>query len=414
MNSRRELRKLWEGLDLKYKLRDLLIEKGYIRGPFGSALKRGEMESEGIPVYEQKNAINNHRQFRYYINEKKFEELKRFATKENDLIISCSGTVGKISIIKSDDPIGIISQALLILRPDEKVVRPRFLYYFFQSKEGQNALLSRSSGSVQVNIAKRKIIEDIDIDVPEIEEQDKVINILDSISAKIETNNQTIKSLEEIASTLFKRWFVDFEFPNENGNPYKSNGGKMIEREEEKIPKGWDITILEEYIEVKYGKDHKKLSEGPYPVYGSGGVMRYVDKFLYTKESVLIPRKGTLNNVMYIQEPFWSVDTMFYSIMKKESIGKFIYLFLEKIDLKSMNVGSAVPSMTTNILNNMKIIKPPTICLIQFNLLVTPIFEKKSQLKNENNTLEQIRDTLLPKLLSGEIELPIDEEDDFE
>ena len=179
----------------------------------------------------------------------------------------------------------------------------------------------------------------------------------------------------------------------------------MVESEFWRIPEFWEIVSLETFVEIKYGKDHKKLAEGEYPVYGSGGIMRYVDKFLYNGESVLVPRKGTLNNVMYINESFWSVDTMFYTVMKKSNIAKFIYLFLNGIDLKSMNVGSAVPSMTTNILNNMKIIKPPSRILEEFNSLISPIFQMIKHNKEENDTLVEIRDELLPKLLSGEIEL---------
>ena len=96
------------------ELRSLLQKKGYIRGPFGSSLRRPELQSEGIPVYEQANAIYNHRDFRFFIDEDKYNEMKRFAVEENDLIISCSGTFGKISIINNEDPKGIISQALLI------------------------------------------------------------------------------------------------------------------------------------------------------------------------------------------------------------------------------------------------------------------------------------------------------------
>ena len=106
-------------------LADLLQDKGYIRGPFGSALKRPEMQTEGIPVYEQQHAIYNSREFRFFISEEKFEELKRFQVEANDLVISCSGTVGRVTIIKEEDPKGIISQALLILRVDSKKVLPQ-------------------------------------------------------------------------------------------------------------------------------------------------------------------------------------------------------------------------------------------------------------------------------------------------
>ena len=119
----------WRDVELK----DVLSEKGYIRGPFGAALKRNEMKSEGIPVYEQQNAIYDNREFRYFIDEEKYKTLERFTTKTDDLIISCSGTVGKVSIIKEEDPKGIISQALLTLRVNKELILPDFLKYFFSS-----------------------------------------------------------------------------------------------------------------------------------------------------------------------------------------------------------------------------------------------------------------------------------------
>ena len=117
----------WENLTLA----DVLQDKGYIRGPFGSALKRGDMKDKGIPVYEQQHAIYNSRIFRFYIDSDKFEEMKRFEVQNNDLIISCSGTVGKVSIIRENDPKGIISQALLLLRVDDSKISPLYLKYFF-------------------------------------------------------------------------------------------------------------------------------------------------------------------------------------------------------------------------------------------------------------------------------------------
>ena len=103
--------KKWDEVQLV----DVLQPKGYIRGPFGSSLKRSEMTEKGVPVYEQQHAIYNSRDFRYFISEEKFSQLKRFQVQNNDLIISCSGTVGKVSKIGQSDPKGIISQALLIL-----------------------------------------------------------------------------------------------------------------------------------------------------------------------------------------------------------------------------------------------------------------------------------------------------------
>ena len=116
MSNINEIPKDW----VKTTLGEVLKEKGYIRGPFGSALKRGEMKKEGIPVYEQANAIYKHRKFRYFINEEKHKTLLRFTVQTDDILISCSGTFGRTTIIKEEDPKGIISQALLILRSDKQ------------------------------------------------------------------------------------------------------------------------------------------------------------------------------------------------------------------------------------------------------------------------------------------------------
>ena len=179
----------------KLILSNVLREKGYIRGPFGSALKRGNMKKEGIPVYEQQHAIYNSRKFRFYIDSNKFEEMKRFQVQENDLIISCSGTVGKVSIIRESDPKGIISQALLLLRVDTEKISPFYLKYFFTSNEGYNAIISRSSGSVQVNISKRSVIEQIPICLPPLAIQNKIVSVLKSIDDKIEENEKINNNL---------------------------------------------------------------------------------------------------------------------------------------------------------------------------------------------------------------------------
>jgi restriction endonuclease S subunit len=123
---------------------------------------------------------------------------------------------------------------------------------------------------------------------------------------------------------------------------------------------GWNSFNLGEVVEIKYGKDHKKLGDGNYPLYGSGGVMRYVDSYLYDDESVLIPRKGTLSNLFYLNEPFSTVDTMFWTkINKSITTPRFLYYLLKTYDLASLDEGAAIPSLTTKALNVVKINLPP-------------------------------------------------------
>ena len=132
--------------------------------------------------------------------------------------------------------------------------------------------------------------------------------------------------------------------------------------------------------------------------------MRHVERPLYEKESVLIPRKGTLNNVIYVNQPFWSVDTMFYTEMRLPNIAKFVYHFIKSKNLESLNAGSAVPSMTTAILNAMEVRIPPSTVLEQFETTVSPFYEVIQKHNKQIEKLSEIRDTLLPKLISGQLD----------
>lgn len=199
-------------------------------------------------------------------------------------------------------------------------------------------------------------------------------------------------NLEEQAQALYKSWFVDFE-------PFK--GGKFVDSELGMIPEGWRVGTLSELLEVRYGKDHKALKDGTIPVFGSGGLMRYVERALFEGESVLIPRKGTLNNVIYVNGAFWTVDTMFYTVERASNAIKYCHLFLLTQDLASMNAGSAVPSMTTDILNNLPLLVPPYQVLNDFNRVLSSIYDVRSQREEESNSLSQSRDTILPQLMTG-------------
>lgn len=158
---------------------------------------------------------------------------------------------------------------------------------------------------------------------------------------------------------------------------------------------------------MKYGKDHKNLYDGDIPCYGSGGIIRHVEKAIYEQESVLIPRKGSLNNVIYVNKPFWSVDTMFFTIMKKQHVAKFVYHFVKSKNLAGMNSGSAVPSMTTDILNTLALKIPPAKEIEKFESIVSPMYSLIDYNAEENKRLSAIRDTLLPKLMSGEVDVSI-------
>lgn len=255
-----------------------------------------------------------------------------------------------------------------------------YLYYLLTSLH-----LNRHHIGGAQPLMTQGIINNIDIPKHSNSEQKKIADILSSLDEKIETNRKINARLEELAQAIFKSWFIDFE-------PF---GGKM--------PEDWTECKLEDLLTVRYGKDHKYLADGIFPVYGSGGIMRYAEKYLYDKESVLIPRKGSLNNIYYIDDPFWSVDTMFFTEMKKDNLAKYIYFCLKGLDFESMNCGSAIPSMSTSILNPLKVILPSDSALAKFEETINPLFIKVKDLQKESARIAELRDTLLPKLMSGEL-----------
>jgi len=276
----------------------------------------------------------------------------------------------------------IASTKLMVLRHNEKVL-PEYLFALLKSNyviaELQHLAETRSGTFPQITFSSE--LAPMKVFLPDKDTQIRIVSILSSIEQKIDKNNEINNNLEQQTQAIYSRMFIEH-------------------RQE-----SWSTGQLSDLISVKYGKDHKKLADGNYPVYGSGGIIRYVEKPLHTGESVLIPRKGTLNNVIYVNEAFWSVDTMFYTEMLHPNIAKFVYHFVKSKDLASLNAGSAVPSMTTNILNAMQLYIPDEKTLEKFENIVSPMYSAMQENTKESKILANTRDTLLPKLMSGELDV---------
>jgi type I restriction enzyme S subunit len=366
--------------------------------------KTPKKTSHGIPLITAKIVKNGRIEVpTEYISPEDYPKwMVRGFPKVGDVVLTTEAPLGEVAQIK--DASFALAQRIITLRGKRQLINNGFLKYFLQSKIGQNRLKERETGTTVTGI-KSSELKKVIITLPDYVTQTAIAEILSSLDDKIELNNKINNELEALAQALFKQWFIDFEFPNENGEPYKSSGGEMVESELGEIPKGWRVDFLETVLDIKYGKDHKKLNDGEIPVYGSGGIMRYVNNSIYDKESILIPRKGTLKNLFYINKPFWTVDTIFYTVFKNKKLVKYIYYILKQLDLASMNVGSAVPSMTTKVLNNLSVILPQEIIIENFDKILTPIFESIYQGNEENEDLSKLRNLLLPKLISGELKL---------
>ncbi|TGN24339.1 restriction endonuclease subunit S [Empedobacter tilapiae] len=304
-----------------------------------------------------------------------------------------------VALLKNHEK-ALVSQAYTTFKIiDEEKLNPDYLMMWFSRPEFDRYARYHSIGSVREVFDWTDMCE-VELPIPSIEKQREIVAQYEAVANKIKVNEAICEKLEATAQALYKHWFVDFEFPNEEGQPYKSSGGAMVFNEEleKEIPEDWEVGLLSDLITVKYGKDYKHLNVGKIPLYGSGGIMSYVDSVLYDKPSVLIPRKGSLNNILYVKSPFWSVDTMFYSIPKIENVLIYIFNVLSRMDFNSLNVGSAVPSMTTEYLNSMQILIPNEKTLKSFESELNKIEEYKISINKQNQKLTQLQSLLLSRL----------------
>lgn len=353
---------------------------------------------EGAISLSPKNIINGELNLDKctYIKWDKYYESPEIMINPNEIIITKTGSsVGRTTFVRRVvHPMTLNPQLVVLKNISENA---EFLSYYIKSALFQSVLKSIVVGSAIPTLSQKNLANLI-INVPkEVAYQHRIASILSSLDRKIELNNKINADLEEMAQAIFKNWFVDFE-------PFKD--GKFVDSELGMIPEGWKVGCLGDLITIKYGKDHKKLEDGTFPVYGSGGLMRFVNSWLYNGESVLIPRTGTLDNIMYVCEKFWTVNTMFFSAPKMDYVMKYVYNYIKRFDFSKMNEGTSVPSNTAARLNKMQILIPTHEVLEMYDETLCPIYNKRKMNDKESRTLSLLRDTLLPRFMSGELEVP--------
>ncbi|HDA2693823.1 TPA: restriction endonuclease subunit S [Staphylococcus aureus] len=300
-------------------------------------------------------------------------------------------------------------QRTYIIKPKFDVIDIDYLYYYLKFK--LNFLRSQSIGSATKYLTK-PILDNLEIYSPKSKRKETIISsILKILDKKIELNKRIIANLEELSQTLFKRWFVDFEFPDENGNSYKSSGGEMIDSELGEIPSGWKVDELGNYIKIKSGKRpknkvDKKDIENVVPIIGASKIMGYTNDYLYNEKIIIIGRVGTHGVIQRFSTRTWPSDNTFVIISDFESI---IYQVLKSIDYISLNRGSTQPLLSQKDIKNTKVAMPTNETLLStYQKENNHILKMMDQKNIENQKLTQLRDTLLPKLMSGEIEIPDD------
>ena len=364
-------------------------------GPFGSQLHQSDYSVIGIPVVMPKDIIagNIEEASIARVEQHHIDRLSRHMISYGDILYARRGDVGKCAFTKQNQEGWLCGTGCLRVTINPDMANPKFVFFQLQKQETIGWITNHAIGSTMLNL-NTTILSNAPVEIPSLRIQNRIVEILSRYDSLIENYQKQIKLFEEAAQRLYKEWFIDLHFPgHENTN--------IIDG----VPEGWEKKSITDVLEIKYGKDHKLLKEGTIPVYGTGGIMRYVEKSLFTGESVLIPRKGSLNNIMLVGGTFWTIDTMFYSIPKENNVAKIVYFYLKGVDMYSFNIGAAVPSMTVNILSGMKLLVPNEDVKNKFETIASKYFIRMHSLQSQLRLLTEARDRLLPKLMNGEIKV---------
>jgi type I restriction enzyme S subunit len=278
---------------------------------------------------------------------------------------------------------------------------PRYVYYFLKTLD-----LKRFNSAAGVPTLNRNHLDTLVVKIHDRQNQWKIGSVLAGYDDLIENNLRRIKILEEMAQTIYREWFVKFRFPAcaeaSAGRPGHEKV-KMVDSPLGKIPEGWGVKRLGEVIELVYGKGLKEQNRipGNVPVYGSSGVVGYHNQSLVEGPGIIVGRKGNVGNVHWTDIPFFPIDTVFYVITK-------LPLYYVYFNLQTQNFISgdaAVPGLNRNQAYSLPFILPTPNVLQFFSQTIGPIFNLLRLLKKKNDVLRQTRDLLLPKLISGEVDV---------
>ena len=359
------------------------------------------------------------------LSEMGLNSVKNCLLPAKSICVSCIGSdLGKV--VLTSEPT-VTNQQINSIVPDEKF-DPDFIYYGMTILGKHLNYLSKTSTAVP--IINKTTFSNFSIIVPSIEEQKAIAHILSTLDDKIEVNNKINKTLENMAQEIFKQWFVDFEFPNEDGEPYKSSGGEMIESELGMIPKGWEVGNLKDKLNFERGiepgsKNYSKTYfERSIPFYRVGDMLgiaqNYVDKNLINdktleRRDVAVSFDGTVGRVVTGLRGSYSTGIRKIYAKKGEYFPNCFIYFLFKTEFIQSTIMQYASG--TTILHASESIEYLAIpyheeIIKKFVLIIEAIFNTIVNKKKENESLSNTRDILLPKLMSGEIRVPLNEEGD--
>lgn len=317
---------------------------------------------------------------------------------------------GDIIFVRSNGNRQLIGRSLFVSNPPEKVTHsaftirtrfvskqafPRFFAYVFRSNIIRQYLSAYGSGTNISNL-NQNILSNLEVPLLPFCEQKKIASILSNYDDLIENNTRRIEILENMAKLVYEEWFIKFRFPGHENV-------KMISSELGEIPEGWKVDKLGFAVELAYGKSltAKDRTGGSFPVYGSAGVVGTHNEFMVNGPGIIVGRKGNVGSIFWCNENFFPIDTVFY--VKTNIPLHYVYYNLKNQNF--INNDAAVPGLNRNQAYLLPFLIPEDNTLMEFEKNVDPVFKEIDLLSRKNQNLRKTRDLLLPKLISGEIDI---------
>ena len=326
---------------------------------------------------------------------------------------------GQSSIFLGDQEDVVFESHLIRCRLDKSKVDPLYYFYFFESKFGKQRIGSIVEQVAAAGIRGSDLIK-LPVFLPPLKQQKAIAHILGTLDDKIELNQKMNQTLEEIAKAVFKSWFVDFDpvrakaegrptgLPPEISDVFPD---ELVDSEIGEIPKGWGVNPLGSVFLIQYGKNlpTKNLIEDGYPVFGGNGVIGFHSKYIYEEVMTLIACRGAASGKVgrSLPKSFVTNNSLVINHEGAELTSqRFIEFTLESGDPENYVTGSAQPQLTIDNIKNFPFITPPSEIVNSFQGIVNPLADRQLLLDSENQVLSELRDTLLPKLISGELRIP--------
>ena len=403
-------------MEWKHYIMDDLIDE-ISMGPFGSDVKKEFYVNNGIPILNGSNlqGFKLQEESFGYLTKEKADTLKKCNAHRGDIIVTHRGTLGQIVYIPSNSKYEryVISQSQFRFRCKADLVDVKYLVYYFHTREGQHKILANASQVGVPALARAtSTFRLIDIKLPPLSDQRRIASILSSLDRKIELNNKINADLEEMAQAIFKNWFVDFE-------PFKD--GKFVDSELGMIPEGWKVGTLGDIAEITMGQSPAGNSlnenrEGMIFYQGSSDFgFRFPSIRVFTTEP---KRLAVANSVLFsVRAPVGDIN-----VAKEECcIGRGVasikskyghdsYLFYTMKSLHKLfdsfdGEGTVFGSINQKTLSTIQILLPSDGIVEQFNNIASSFDDRIRSLSDESSRLSLLRDTLLPRLMSGELEV---------